>query len=149
MLLEQKISRIAAEFADRIIGALTSAPIDELVALSSSPPVPRPAQPGRTTHPPRASGRTLKATVRPAPSASSPAEPSAEIMTAALAFFAERGSRGATAKQVGERLSELGLAAAAGVVDVVGVLEKSGRIRDAGFRRAAGKNATAPVYVAT
>jgi hypothetical protein len=137
-MLQQKITRLAAAFAAQIIGVLTAAPLDELVNLASGP-TSRPVV--------RAKAPSAKKKTRPQKStAPAPSAPSAEVTTAALAFFGERGSRGATAQQVGERLAELGLAAPNDVVDV---LAKSGGIRDAGFRRAAGKNATAPVYVAT
>ena len=161
-MLQQKIARLAADFAAQIVGLLTAAPLDELVDLASRPRRPSPV--GRTTATATTTSRPKKrsapakstpaqrAPVKSAKSAKSvknaapPSAPSPEVMTAALAFFAERGSRGATAQQLGERLAELGLAAP---TDVVTVLAKSGGIRDAGFRRAAGKNATAPVFVAT
>ena len=148
-MLQQKIARLAADFAVQIVGVLTAAPLDELVDLASRPspsPRPRPLPVGRSTT--TTKGRTKNKSAKPAPPAPPPSAPSPEVTTAALAFFAERGSRGATAQQLGERLAELGLAAAA-PTDVVTVLAKSGGIRDAGFRRAAGKNATAPVFVAT
>lgn len=151
MLLEQKISRIAADFAERIVGALMSAPIDELVAFSESRPPPHAAEPGRAAHAPRARrASAAKATTTPAPRASSPAEPAVEMIVAALAIITERGARGATAQQLGELLSAVGLATSGSeAAELVAYLVKSGGVRDAGFRRAAGKNATAPVYVAT
>ena len=155
-MLHQKLTRLAADFAAQIIGVLTAAPLDELVDLASGTnarpqPVNRPApvsRPAPVKRPPptiRTSTTKKRAPATRTPPAS-PLLPGPEVTAAALAFFAERGSRGATAQQVGERLAELGLPAPA---DVVAVLAQSGGIRDAGFRRAAGKNATAPVYVAT
>jgi len=157
MPLEQKISRLAADFAARIVGALTAAPIEELVELGSSrEPLREPLKVTRAARPPKSSSKA----VRPgrAPSAASdrssassaPSTPPAEVLTAALSFFRERGARGATVPQLGDRLSELGMAGSArSPADVVARLASSGEIRDAGFRRAAGKNATASVFVAT
>jgi hypothetical protein len=151
MPLEQKISRLAATFAARIVGALTAAPVDELLELASSRELlvrsPKATRARRTAK--SSSSAALRA---PAASATpaTPAEPSAEQLLAALSFFRERGARGATAPQLGQRLSELGLAGSARApADVVARLAGSGEIRDAGFRRAAGKNATASVFVAT
>lgn len=151
-MLQQKIARLAADFAVQIIGVLTAARLDEVVDLASgargpSSPVGRPTTSRakkRSTPTKRTLSRREPAKRARATTASMPSAPRPEVTTAALAFFSERGSRGATAQQLGERLTELGLAAPA---DVVTILTESGGIRDAGFRRAAGKNATAPVYV--
>jgi hypothetical protein len=91
--------------------------------------------------------KSASAPTRRAPvGSSSPSSPSAATTSAALAFFVERGTRGATAQQLGDHLAQLGLA---GSTDVVTSLAETGGIRDAGFRRAAGKNATAPVFIAS
>jgi hypothetical protein len=149
-MLEEKIARLAADFAAEIIRALTAAPLDELVELASARRARAPAR-GAPTAPTRTRASKQRTALRPGGPAAEPsfapaAEPSPEVTAAALAFFVERGSRGATDQQVGERLTELGLAAPAGVIDM---LARAGGIRDAGFRRAAGKNATATVYVAS
>jgi hypothetical protein len=148
-MLQQKITRLAAEFAAQIIGTLTAAPLDDLVALTSGRAPAKSRPPAARTKAARASAKKSAPSLRaPAPSSSpsSPSSPSAATTSAALAFFVERGTRGATAQQLGDHLAELGLA---GSTDVVSTLAESGGIRDAGFRRAAGKNATAPVFVAS
>ncbi len=116
------------------------------------------AKPARAPAPARVVTRSSRApapSAKPAPSgkpepSAKPepppaAVPDAELTAAALAYFAERGSRGATAQQVAAHLAERGLTTTA---DVVGALVTAGAIRDAGFRRAAGRNATAAVFVA-
>lgn len=149
-MLQQKITRLAAEFAAQIIGTLTAAPLDDLVALTSGRAPAKSRPPVARTKAARASSLKKSAPTRRAPagssSPSSPSAPSAATTTAALAFFVERGTRGATAQQLGDHLAQLGLA---GSTDVVTTLAETGGIRDAGFRRAAGKNATAPVFIAS
>ena len=153
-MLQQKIARLASDFASQLIGVLTAGPLEELVQFTR-PVASRPLAEKKAVTPtsktaPRKSAPKKAALKLPAQSAG-PDLPNAqalrwrEVTTAALEFFAERGTRGATAHQLGVHLTELGLASSA---DVVGALAKSGAVRDAGFRRAAGKNATAPVYVA-
>jgi hypothetical protein len=149
-MLQQKIARLASDFASQLIGVLTAAPLEELAELDrpsarSAPPAVRKIAKPMATKP--VAAKKVRATKKSAITATTaPVGPSHEVKAAALAFVAERGSKGATAHQVDAYLTELGLPSA---VDVVGVLSKAGAIRDAGFRRAAGKNATAPVYVAT
>ena len=157
MVLEQKISRIAADFAARIVDALTAAPVEELLELATSAVPLRATRAARATRATPAVKRSTSSSspARPAsppraPAPSVPSAPPAEVVAAALAFFRERGARGVTAPQLGDRLAELGLAGAVRAPgDVVAQLANSGEIRDAGFRRAAGKNATASVFVAT
>ena len=150
-MLQQKITRLAAEFAAQIIGTLTAAPLDDLVALTSGRASGRAAaksrssSAARTTAVPPKLKRSAPTRVGPA-SSSSPSSPSAATISAALAFFVERGTRGATAQQLGDHLARHGLA---GSTDVVTSLAEAGGIRDAGFRRAAGRNATAAVFVAS
>ncbi|HQY64480.1 MAG: hypothetical protein IPF92_11875 [Myxococcales bacterium] len=67
---------------------------------------------------------------------------------ATVAYFAERGPKGATPRQVSEHLVGLGLDGDASD-RIVDALLADGAVRDAGFRRAAGRNATAAVYVTT
>ena len=69
------------------------------------------------------------------------------ILDAIVAFYVERATRGATERQVASHLEGLGLDTNASTA-AVEALVANGTIRDAGFRRAAGRNATAPVYVA-
>jgi hypothetical protein len=153
-MLQQKIARLAEDFAAQLVGMFTTVPLDDLVDDLASPRAPATKVAARSTV--TRSKKTSAAPKRapksvpvesaphraPEPEASSP---SPEMIATALAFFAERGSRGATAHQLGEHLAALGFARSA---DVTSVLAQSGSIRDAGFRRAAGKNATAPVFVA-
>ena len=72
---------------------------------------------------------------------------SPSILDAIVAFYVERATRGATERQVASHLEGLGLDTNASTA-AVEALVANGTIRDAGFRRAAGRNATAPVYVA-
>ena len=72
---------------------------------------------------------------------------SPSIIDAIVAFYVERATRGATERQVASHLEGLGLDTNASTA-AVEALVANGTIRDAGFRRAAGRNATAPVYVA-
>ena len=142
-MLQQKLARLASDFASQVIHALAAAPIDELIELTQRPA--SHAKPKAVTKgsPMKKRRATRSPTTNSAPP---PAPPNREVTTAALAFFAERGPRGATAPHLGTHLTELGLSSPPDIVDA---LAKSGAIRDAGFRRAAGKNATSPVYVAT
>jgi hypothetical protein len=155
-MIQQKIARLAEDFAARLVGMFTAMPLDELVdecASRGERGVPvaararvtratsKKASASRSAAPGRSPGRNSETAPEP-----EDASPSPEILATALAFVSERGSRGATAHQVGEHLAALGIA---GPTDVASVLARSGSIRDAGFRRAAGKNATAPVFVAT
>ena len=73
-------------------------------------------------------------------------EPSQAVLEATVAFYAERGARGATERQVATHLEGLGLGGDASR-EAVDALVANGTIADAGFRRAAGRNATAAVYV--
>jgi hypothetical protein len=147
-MFEEKIARLAADFAAEMIRVLTAAPLDELIALASEPRPRARAAPGAPTRTRTSKRRTAPrpATLASEPSSEPSSGPGPAVTAAAMAFFAERGTRGATGQQVGERLAELGLPAQAGVIEV---LTRAGGIRDAGFRRAAGKNATATVYVAS
>jgi hypothetical protein len=64
-----------------------------------------------------------------------------DLMRVALAFFAERGAKGATVAQLEEH------AGSAGGSEVVAALTQRGALRDTGMRRATGKG-TAAVFVA-
>jgi hypothetical protein len=159
-MIQQKIAGLAEDFAAQLVGMFTAMPLDDLVDECASRgegarPVAARARVTRASSKKTSASKTAPAertpARRPAPRmdpAPEPedASPSSEILATALAFVIERGSRGATAHQVGEHLAALGIA---GTTDVASVLARSGSIRDAGFRRAAGKNATAPVFVAT
>ncbi len=162
-MIQQKIARLAEDFAAQLVGMFTAMPLDDLVdECASRGEGPKSVVPAvRVTRAARASASAKQASAsKRAPDERTPASraemapepeealPSSEILAAALAFVSERGSRGATAHQVGEHLTALGIAGA-GSTDVASFLARSGSIRDAGFRRAAGKNATAPVFVAT
>lgn len=155
-MLRQKLARLSSEFASQVFAALRAAPIEELAALAkpsaakpsaSHPAAKRPS----ATRPvavreaapaaaPRARAtRTPRATKKAAEPARA-AAPDRELTRAAVDFFTERGSRGATVAQVQDHLQ------ADSANDIVSSLAERGVIRDAGIRRATGKG-TAPVYV--
>jgi len=148
-MLQQKIARLASDFASQLIGVLTAAPLQELAELER--PSTRTPAVKRVVEKVEKKVATKKVATRKTASArgrepTAAVTPTPAVKAAALDFFAERGSKGATAHQVGAYLTEIGLAS---TLDVVGALATAGAIRDAGFRRAAGKNATATVYIAS
>lgn len=158
-MLQQKIARLAEDFAAQLVGMFTTMPLDDLVDDLASPRARATTVAARSTvtrskktsAAPKRAPKSVPVRSAPLESAPNrapgpePSSPSPEMIATALAFFAERGSRGATAHQLGEHLAALGFA---GSAEVASILARSGSIRDAGFRRAAGKNATAPVFVA-
>jgi len=95
---------------------------------------------------PEATAPTTRKRARDAQPEARPAL-SPSILDAIVAFYVERATRGATERQVASHLEGLGLDTNASTA-AVEALVANGTIRDAGFRRAAGRNATAPVYVA-
>lgn len=99
-----------------------------------------------TTTAPEATAPTTRKRARDAQPEARPAL-SPSILDAIVAFYVERATRGATERQVASHLEGLGLDTNASTA-AVEALVANGTIRDAGFRRAAGRNATAPVYVA-
>lgn len=162
--LEETIRRLSASFAEEIIAALRDVPLDDLIALSAdgadgmarretmlsplataAPVSPR----ARATRARRNAQRPAKA---PADTAakpeSQPQEAALSVTTidAAERVFAERGSRGATAAQLGDALAAQGVAVAHVAADVIRALVERDVIRDAGFRRTTGQG-TAPVFV--
>jgi type IV secretory pathway VirB10-like protein len=164
-MLRQKLARLSSDFASQVFVALRAASLEELAALAKpsaakpSAAKPSAAQPSASKAPakkPTAAAPIAakegapiapKAPVTRAPRAPKKsaepvrvAAPDRELTRAAVDFFTERGSRGATVAQVQERLQ------ADGANDIVSSLAERGVIRDAGIRRATGKG-TAPVYV--
>ena len=133
-MLRQKLARLASDFASQVIDALRASSLEELTQLADN---------GASRAEP-----VVKSVKKRAPKEKKAAPRDdafdQQLTMAALAFYDERGNRGATAQQLDAYLTELGLAPTA---DVVRVLADRGAIRDSGFRRAAGKNATAPVFI--
>lgn len=161
-MLQQTLVAMATEFAATLLRTLRAAPLDELAELleeQSDAPAMAPAseprasdtatvtatparKPARLAQKRRVAQKTEElVTLPPTP----PDDSAARVAT--LAFYAERGAKGATSRQVSEHLAGLGLDAGASE-RVVDALAADGLVRDAGFRRAAGRNATAAVYVA-
>jgi hypothetical protein len=100
----------------------------------------------RATTAPEATAPTTRKRARDAQPEARP-QLSPSVLDAIVAFYVERATRGATERQVASHLEGLGLDTNASTA-AVEALVANGTIRDAGFRRAAGRNATAPVYVA-
>lgn len=125
------------------------APLTELPAKASPELKPRTAPRAKAAGTPEAPKATTPATRKRArDKAPEPrAELSSSVLDAIVAFYVERATRGATERQVASHLEGLGLDTNASTA-AVEALVANGTIRDAGFRRAAGRNATAPVYVA-
>lgn len=152
-MLQQTLASMATEFAATLIRTLRAAPIDELSQLladtdaPAAPPTRAPEATAATTPSRRARRRAPRA-----PSTATPPAPAvvddSKTRDATVAYYTERGAKGATTRQVAEHLAGLGLDADASD-RVVAALVAAGAVRDAGFRRAAGRNATAAVYVAT
>jgi hypothetical protein len=169
-MLQQTLAVMATEFAATLIRTLRAAPIEELSRLlaetdahAASPQaradeaiaVTRQARadeaiaatptgsPPPRRHAPRASARA-----EPPPAPAAVTVDDSRSRDATIAYYAERGAKGATARQVSEHLAGLGLDGDASD-RIVDALLAAGAVRDAGFRRAAGRNATAAVYVAT
>jgi hypothetical protein len=137
-MLSDTLSRLASDFASQVFAALRSASLDELTELAGRSVVEKsPAAPKRqATLKKRVERRTAVKTIAAAPKAAL----DGKLTSAALEFFAERGSKGATAAQLSEHLQS------ADGAEVVSNLASNGFIRDAGIRRATGKG-TAAVYV--
>lgn len=142
-MLRQTLDRLASDFATEVFLALRTASLDELSAIAKpSPARPRVARSAAAAlspapaSPPKARTRALKKAAEPTPAA----PPDRELTRAAVEFFAERGTRGATASQLQEHLQ------AGSAVAVITALAARGIVRDAGIRRATGKG-TAPVFV--
>lgn len=125
------------------------APLAELPTKAAAEPKPRKATLAKATGASKApeakAPTTRKRTREKAPEARP--ELSSSLLDAIVAFYVERATRGATERQVASHLEGLGLDTNASTA-AVEALVANGTIRDAGFRRAAGRNATAPVYVA-
>lgn len=125
------------------------APLAELPTKAAAEPKPRKATLAKATRAPKApeakTPTTRKRTREKAPEARP--ELSSSLLDTIVAFYVERATRGATERQVASHLEGLGLDTNASTA-AVEALVANGTIRDAGFRRAAGRNATAPVYVA-
>lgn len=88
--------------------------------------------------------RTQSKPARTRRAAAAPVVPDAASLQTAIAYFAARGGKGATAYQLAEHLAAQGIAASG--ASVTELLLQQGAIRDAGFRRTTGKG-TAPVFV--
>lgn len=125
------------------------APLAELPAKASPEPKPRKAPRAKAAGTPEAPEATTPATRKRARDKAPEPRPelSSSVLDAIVAFYVERATRGATERQVASHLEGLGLDTNASTA-AVEALVANGTIRDAGFRRAAGRNATAPVYVA-
>jgi hypothetical protein len=145
MLLRDRLDLLTADFARQVIAALREASLAELAARSPTTP-----EPARAANVARARPRPLprERVRRPARARSSreilvPAT-SAAIEAAALRILEGRGTKGVTALQLDAELSLQGFAPAP---ELVGALLARGVLRDTGFRRASGGNATSAVYV--
>lgn len=151
------MTRLTSEFASRILDTLRAASLAELTARGKAPGSRAPkkvsAEKPAAKKPPakKPAAKSVSAKKIPAKKPATKRAPAAEarldreVRFAALSFFADRGSKGATAHQLGVHLTELGLGSKA---DVIGSLATEGVIRDAGFRRSTGTgNKTATVYV--
>ncbi|MFO0644081.1 MAG: hypothetical protein U0183_32945 [Polyangiaceae bacterium] len=125
------------------------APIAELPTKVAAEPKPRKAAAAKAAGAPKAPEATAPTTRKRAREKTPEARPelSSSILDAIVAFYVERATRGATERQVASHLEGLGLDTNVSTA-AVEALVANGKIRDAGFRRAAGRNATAPVYVA-
>ena len=152
-MLQQTLASMATEFAATLIRTLRAAPIDELSELLAETDAPATAPQVRAAAPAASKPTPRRRARRRAPRG--PKTAPAPVMVddskareATVAYYAERGAKGATTRQVAEHLAGLGLDADASD-RVVDTLVADGAVRDAGFRRAAGRNATAAVYVAT
>jgi hypothetical protein len=152
--LEETIRRLSASFAEEIIAALKGVPLDELIALSDEsdgrhdtrPVVASRLQRSRPKRSPsHPTSEALDARVLPDPARETL---SASELEAAERIFAERGSRGATAAQLGEVLAAQGISRPDAAADVIRALVEREVIRDAGFRRTTGQG-TAPVFVSS
>lgn len=125
------------------------APLAELPAKASPEPRPRKAAREKAAGAPEATDASAPSTRKRAREKAPEPRPelSPSVLDAIVAFYVERATRGATERQVASHLEGLGLDTNASTA-AVEALVANGTIRDAGFRRAAGRNATAPVYVA-
>lgn len=144
MTLCETLDRLTSDFARQVIAALRNASLDELAARApAAAPAAQPRR-GATARVAVARGpRTARAEKVAAALPQSVTTP--ETRSAALRVLEHRGSRGATASQLEAELSLQGFATAS---DLMQSLVESGLVKDSGFRRASGGNATSPVYVA-
>lgn len=157
-MLQQTLAVMATEFAATLIRTLRAAPIDELSRLLAETDAPAVAPQARADEataaaptpkrPARRRAPRAGASVAPAPAPAPVTVDDSRSREATIAYYAERGAKGATARQVSEHLAGLGLDGDASE-RIVDALLAAGAVRDAGFRRAAGRNATAAVYVTT
>lgn len=162
------LDRLTADFARQVMEALRKASLDDLGGRSSAalppsarrtrPRKPKPTRPAarvtRSSRSPRSARRSPAPKLAVASSVVGALAPSAldarnekafQVMKAAvLRVLESRGSKGATAAQLD---AELALQGFAPVADVMSPLLESGEVRDTGFRRASGGNATSPVYI--
>ncbi len=144
------MAQITSEFAAQVLEALREASREELSTRRAKQP--RAVAAKRTT-PPKAAKRTTppKAAKRATPPKAAKAgarTPDAALISAATAFFGERGRRGATADQLSAHFAEQGYAESGDAVLLQ--LARDGAVHDAGFRRSTGTgHKTTPVYVAT
>ncbi|MBK8213551.1 MAG: hypothetical protein IPK71_07325 [Myxococcales bacterium] len=131
------------------VAALPKTTAAETPAKASTEVTPRRSPKAKAARATTAPEATTPATRKRARDAQPEARPelSPSVLDAIVAFYVERATRGATERQVASHLEGLGLDTNASTA-AVEALVANGTIRDAGFRRAAGRNATAPVYVA-
>lgn len=151
MTLRETLDRLTSDFARQVIAALRNASLDELAARApAAAAVARPRRGATPGHRARVavarSPRTPRVAAPAAPAAPLPQSVTTpEMRSAALDVLEQRGSKGATATQLEAELSLQGFPVTA---DLVPSLVASGLVKDSGFRRASGGNATSPVYVA-
>ncbi len=168
MTLRDSLDRLTADFARDVIKALRNASLEELTGRTATTPALTSA-PVRRLAPPQAqsqapSPRSVRAVPRAQPplenepsydegfGTEAAAEPVAavhvvvppEMRAAALRILEDRGGKGATAVQLDAELSLQGFAA---LPELMRSLVETGAVRDTGFRRASGGNATSAVYV--
>jgi hypothetical protein len=148
MLLRDRLDLLTADFARQVIAALREASLAELAARSPATPAPARAPLVTRTRPsalPRERGRRPVRERALSRSEIIVPIPSAATEAAALRILEGRGAKGVTALQLVAELSLLGFAPGP---ELVSALLERGAMRDTGFRRASGGNATSAVYVA-
>jgi len=152
-MFTEKMARLTSDFTAQILVALRAASLEELSARRPRAEKPSPAKPS-----PAVKRAAVKRAAKPKPNVERAATPTlvkraartpdGAVMRTSLAYFADRGRKGATADQLGAHLNELGLADGGDLV--IAALAEQGAIRDAGFRRSTGTgHKTSVVWVSS